>query len=261
MRIGSNTNRQMGSGLTLRRPLFLVVVLIVVAAACTTGGDSQPEPTPTHIRSETAQQLQRTQGVFSVAPDTMLWVTQTDEILITTADIELAHPFTLGGQGVTFDSTESGTVEAVVSDDQSVVAVPVTTTSGFGGVALFRDDGHNMALHLYGDPSADIGSIKFMPEVGLTLVSLGGHGGSRVIAINNYGIMQFELPVTDALGKIRYSPDELRYLVIDRRPFEEELELVAYAEPGESTIFRASETSEEDDDLYRSLSAAIASWK
>ncbi len=237
---------------------LLTLAVAVFAVACTTGADSQSTATP--IRSASVE-LERSAGVFPISDDTLLWVTGESEVLIQAQDIAQAHPFILRGQDVAFTDANATGPGVVVGDDESVVAIPVETAAGRRGVALVRNDGYEMALHMYGDSSVSIGSIKFMPEVGLTLMSLSGEEGSRLIAFNNYGMKQFDLPVTAATGTLRYSPDELGYMVIDRRPATEELELVPLAEPGESTLFRPSNSSEEEDDLYRSLSAAVASWR
>lgn len=236
---------------------FLAMATTFLLAACTNPGDIVP--TATAIRSESTE-LQRSKGVFAVADDRVLWVTESDDILVEADDIERQHPDILAGRGITLLHSGSDAV-AVVSDDESVMALPVRASDGSGGVALIRSDGYNMALHIYGDSTASLGSIKFMPEFGLTLLSLADGAGSSVIAINNYGLKQFDLPVTDALGTLRYSPDELRYMVIDRRPVQEELELIPFAEPGESTLFRPSNSSEEADELYRSLTAVITTWQ
>lgn len=104
-------------------------------------------------------------------------------------------------------------------------------------------------------------SADCLPEFGPTLMSLEDETDGRVIAINNYGLKQFELPVTDSVGTLKYSPDELGNLVTDRRPLQQELELVPYADPGESVLFRPSTSSGNGDDLYRSLTAVKSGWE
>lgn len=233
------------------------VIAAVALSACTQPDDTA---TPTAIVSET-HSSERVEGVVPVSENALLWVTAADDVLIQASDIEETHPFTLAGRSVILHGKDNDLAPAV-SEDGAVVALPVRASDGSGGVALVRDDGYNMTLHLYGGPGAVLGSVKFMPEFGLTLLSIrDDESRSRVIAINNYGIRQFDLPVTDFTGAMRYSPDELQYMVIDRRPLEQEVELVPFAEPGESTVLNGDSDSEQEKALYASAVVAISGWR
>ncbi len=239
--------------------VVLILTIAVIGLGCV-ANNVAPQPTATPIRSQSVP-VERSPGVVPVSSDAVLWVTALDDVVIESSDIEKAHPDVLAGQDVSL-STVGNEVQAAVSDDESVVALPVRTSSGKGGVALVRADGYKMALHLYGAADIPIGSIKFMPEFGITLLSLGDEvAGGKIVAINNYGMKLFELPVTDFTGTLRYSPDEFRYMAIDRRPLISEIELVPFDEPGDTALFRADDESETSNELYQSIVTAIADWK
>lgn len=233
--------------------LVLLTVSLAVASACTRQSD--PEPTATAIRSESIE-VERTPRVVTVSEQTVLWITDTEDLLIDTSDAETSHPFTLAGRTVSFPNAD-GTLAPVLSDDRSVLAIPVRLSDGSLGVNLVADDGYNMTLHVIGNEDLSITSIKFMLEFGLTLLSLNDERGDRIIAINNYGIKQFELPISDSTGTMKYSPDEYRYMVIDRRPIEQEIELIPFDDPGGTTLFSSSQS----EDLYRAIALTIADWQ
>ena len=242
------------------RIAFAATTAITVAATLSACSSPERQPTPTAIVRE-ATEPERIEGVVPVSDHAFLWVTPSDDILIQTTDIERTHPFTLAGRTVSFSEADSS-LDPVISEDGRVVAIPVRASDGSGGVALVRDDGYNMTLHLYGGPDAVLGSVKFMPEFGLTLLSvLDADSESRVMAFNNYGIRQFDLPVSDFTGTLRYSPEELRYMVIDRRPLVSEIELIPFDDPGGSTLFNLQGAPQGSEDLYFSVAAIIADWR
>lgn len=238
--------------------LFPLTAAAIVASSACAGAD-RPEVISTPIRN-TSLALERVPGLFNVSPDTLLWVTEDADLVIDADEIARNHPDVLAGQGVNF-ATQAITSGGMVSDDESVVAVPVRTSDGVTGIALVREDGYKMALHLIRGPDVSIGSIKFMPKFGLTLVSLGGEDGSKVVAINNYGMQQFQLPVSNFTGNMKYSASELRYMVIDRRPLEQEIELVSFTDPADTVLLRGDDSSQEARGLYHALVETITDWK
>ena len=244
----------------MHRQINLLAVALVTIAMTSVACSSSNESNDTSLPNISIE-LERSSGVYSVSETTRLWVTDKEEVLISAEEIAEAHRFVLDGQAVTFPDASTGIPQAVVNDDQSIVAVPVETAAGLRGIALISNTGYEMALYIYGDASEPAGSVKFMPEAGLTLMSLGGENASRLVAFNNYGMKQFDLPVKTPTGVLRYSPDDPNYLVIDRRPVVEELELVPLSRPGQTTIFRPSSSFEAADELYRTLSMSIANWR
>jgi hypothetical protein len=106
-----------------------------------------------------------------------------------------------------------------------------------------------------------VGSIKFMQEFGLTLLSLNDPTGGKIVAINNYGVEQFVLPVSNSAGTLRYSPDELGYMVLDRRVVAQELELVSLTDPADTVVVKRDPKSSSSTDLYQRLEDIISDWQ
>lgn len=233
--------------------LMISVGLLLIVVACTNSGDVEPTTTPIPPAD---YQPERIPGFTRVSENTALWVTKSQDILLEADELTDAHQELLRGRDIVFAETGNR-----VREDERFAAVVVNSSDGLSGVTLVGSDGYKMALHLFDLPETTVGSIKFMQEFGLTLVSLSDPTGSKIVAINNYGVEQFVLPVSNFAGTLRYSPDELGYMVLDRRVVSQELELVSLTDPADTVVIKRDPKSSETSDLYQRLEAIISDWQ
>jgi hypothetical protein len=233
--------------------LMISASLLLIVVACTNGGDVEPTTTPISLIEF---QPERVPGFTRVSENTALWVTKSQDILLDADELTVAHQELLRGRNIVF--AESGNT---VREDERFAAVVVNSSDGLSGVTLVGSDGYKMALHLFEFPDTTVGSIKFMQEFGLTLLSLNDPTGGKIVAINNYGVEQFVLPVSNSAGTLRYSPDELGYMVLDRRVVAQELELVSLTDPADTVVVKRDPKSSSSTDLYQRLEDIISDWQ
>lgn len=194
-------------------------------------------------------------GIIDVSDSTRIWVRDTDEHLIDSTELQMAHFDVLSGQEISFTDKISS-----ISPSQDKAVFSVRVADGNEGIAMVRGDGYKMSMYITEDTIIDVGQVTFAHEYGLALVPIEFADGKRIVALNNYGRQVYFLPVTDIGGRIRYSTKELDYLVIDRSIVSEEIELVPYDRPGETTIIRRGEVSEDGEDIYSDALELISNW-
>jgi hypothetical protein len=98
-------------------------------------------------------------------------------------------------------------------------------------------------------------------EFGLTLLNLNDPTGGKIVVINNYGVEQFMLPVSNFAGTLHYSADELGYMVFDRRVVSQKLELVSLTDRAGTVVVKRYPDSSGSIELYQRMDAIISDWQ
>lgn len=237
----------------MSRILFFTVVAALLFALVACSKPEEEELSPTIESKVTIRDRQV--GIVDVSESTRIWVRDTDEHLIDSTELQIAHFDVLSGQEISFTDKI-----ASISPSQDTAVFSVQVADGNEGIAMVRGDGYKMSMYITEDTIIDAGQVTFAHEYGLALVPIEFEDGKRIVALNNYGRQVFFLPISDIGGRIRYSTEELDYLVIDRSIVSQEIELIPYDRPGETTIIRRGEVSEDGADIYSDVLALISNW-
>ena len=242
--------------MTGKAAYFHLVSLLVLACTFTLlAACSKPNLEPTATGESRVTIRGRQTGIFGSASTERIWVRSTNKVDISASDIATAHSQVLSGESVTFTDKI-----AAISPFERTALLSVQTDGGAEGIALIREDGYKMALHIISGQIQDVGQTTFMTDNELALVLIANANGPHILALNNYGRSVFELPVSSVTGRIRYSPSEPDFLVIDRS-IRGEIELVPYESPGETIIIADDSEAEETTSLYAETAALISDWK
>ena len=187
-----------------------------------------------------------------VTPEYFHWVDLQGEFVLGAGEAANRHFMALEGDAMEFTESPAPTVSA----DDTKVLVGVRSGGGRPGVLLVRSDGSSMGMYVFQDHSTTFGDVGFAPWVGLTLVGTSDSAGSRVVALNNYARIVFDLPMQDYRGRLVVAPD-LSHVALVR---DGEVELAPLQTRGETIVIREGMVSPEGRDLYREALRLVERW-